>query len=143
MSVQKTSKPRFDVRAVYDQATGAVKDGRLDEAETICRRALPNCGEDPNILCLLGEISLRLKRPQEGRTFYARVLKTREDYPRALEGMGLALLADGNPRKAVDYLQKAAKAVPAGRPPASRSGGLSRNPVIAPSRRMRCGRGYA
>jgi tetratricopeptide (TPR) repeat protein len=100
------------VRSHYEQAVRALKAGDPEEAEKICRRALPKSGEDPNILCLLGEISLRLKRPQEGRTFYARVLKTRADYPRALEGMGLALLADGKPKKAVDYLQKAVEAVP-------------------------------
>ncbi len=100
------------VKDFYDQAVQKLKTGDLKEAETICRRALPVSRQDPNIMCLLGEINLRLKRPQEAKTWYGSVLKLHKKYPRAQEGMGLALLADGQAEEAVVFLQKAAAAVP-------------------------------
>jgi len=99
-------------RTVYEQAAKALKAGRVEEAESICRRALPAHPKEPNIMCLLGEISLRQRRPQEAQTWYGRVLKNLGDYPRAMEGMGLALLADGRPREAAEFLGKAAEALP-------------------------------
>jgi tetratricopeptide (TPR) repeat protein len=99
-------------RTVYEQAAKALKAGRVEEAESICRRALPAHPKEPNIMCLLGEISLRQRRPQEAQTWYGRVLKKLGDYPRAMEGMGLALLADGRPREAAEFLGKAAEALP-------------------------------
>ena len=99
-------------KTYYDQAVQKLKTGDLKEAESICRRALPVTRQDPNIMCLLGEISLRLKRPQEAKTWYGSVLKLRNQFPRAQEGMGLALLADGQPEEAAEFLRKAAKAAP-------------------------------
>ncbi|MGD8580623.1 MAG: tetratricopeptide repeat protein, partial [Lysobacterales bacterium] len=109
------SDPKPDseaVRATYERAVSALKSGDVDRAESICRKALPRFRNDPNILCLLGEISLRQRRPQEAQTLYGKVLKRVEGYPRALEGMGLALLADGRPKEAVDFLTRAAEAAP-------------------------------
>jgi tetratricopeptide (TPR) repeat protein len=100
------------VKEFYDQAVRELERGNLQKADTICRSALPVTRQDPNIMCLLGEISLRLKRPQEAKTWYGSVLKLHKKYPRAQEGMGLALLADGQAEEAVVFLQKAAQAVP-------------------------------
>lgn len=86
--------------------------GDTEEAELICRRALPEFGRDPNILCLMGEISLRQRRPQEARNLYGEVLARHPGFPRALEGMGLALLADKKPADASEFLVKAAAAAP-------------------------------
>jgi tetratricopeptide (TPR) repeat protein len=96
----------------YTQATQKLREGSLQEAESICRKALPVTRQDPNIMCLLGEISLRLKRPQEAKTWYGSVLKLYKKNPRAQEGMGLALLADGQPEEAIEFLKKASAAVP-------------------------------
>ena len=78
----------------------------------ICRRILPQSRQDPNIICLLGEICLRQRRPQEAENWFRKVLKRYEEYPRALEGLGLAMLADGNPKKASKILTKAVALVP-------------------------------
>jgi len=91
------------IREVYDLADKTLKAGDVHEAESICRRAIPRHRKDPNINCLLGEISLRLKRPQEAQTWYGNALKIHKGFPRALEGMGLALLADKRAADAVDY----------------------------------------
>jgi len=63
--------------------------------------------QDPNIICLLGEICLRQRRPQEAENWFRKVLRHHEEYPRALEGLGLAILADGNPKKASKILTRA------------------------------------
>ena len=78
----------------------------------ICRRVLPQSRQDLNIICLLGEICLRRRRPQEAEGWFEKVLKRHEEYPRALEGLGLAMLADGKPKKAAKILTKAAAAAP-------------------------------
>ena len=100
------------LKQIYDHAARTFQSGDIEEAELICRRALPEHGRDPNILCLLGEINLRQRRPQEAKNLFAEVLGRHPDFPRALEGMGLSLLADRKPADATEYLQKAVAAVP-------------------------------
>ena len=100
------------VKQSYDQAARKLSEGDLEEAELICRRALPSHRKDPNILCLLGEICLRQRRPQEAAPFFTRALERVPEFPRALEGLGLALLADKKPKQACDYLTRASKALP-------------------------------
>jgi len=100
------------IKKLYDHALGTLRAGDADEAELICRRALPKIGRDPNILCLLGEICLQRRKPQEARNLYAEVLNRHAGYPRALEGMGLALLADKKPADASEFLVKAVAAAP-------------------------------
>ena len=78
----------------------------------ICRRVLPQSRQDPNIICLLGEICLRQRRPQEAENWFRKVIKRHENDPRALEGLGLALLADGKPKKASKILTRAVAAAP-------------------------------
>ena len=108
---ESTSQPD-SIREIYNQAYQTLKAGDVQEAELICRRALPRHRKDPNINCLLGEINLRLRRPQEAQTWYGKALRVRKEFPRALEGMGLSLLADKRAAEAVDFLRKASAAVP-------------------------------
>ncbi len=100
------------IKEVYDHAVATLRAGDVDEAELICRRALPKIGRDPNILCLLGEICLQQRKPQVARTLYWEVLSRHAGYARALEGMGLALLAGKNPADASEFLVKAVAAAP-------------------------------
>jgi tetratricopeptide (TPR) repeat protein len=100
------------IKDLYDKALETLRAGDIEEAELICRHALPELGRDPNILCLMGEICLRQRRPQQGKNLYAEVLARHPGFPRGLEGMGLALLADRKPADASEYLVKAAAAAP-------------------------------
>ena len=100
------------IKAVYDQANRTLQAGDADEAELICRRALPQIGRDANIICLMGEICLRQRRLQEAKSLYGEVLGKHEGFPRALEGLGLALLADKEAAEASKYLARAVNAVP-------------------------------
>jgi tetratricopeptide (TPR) repeat protein len=100
------------LRQRYEQANGLLRAGDIEEAEQACRRALPVLGRDPNILCLLAEICLRQRRPQEAQHLFTEVLGRHADLPRALEGMGLALLADQRPGEACGFLSRAAAALP-------------------------------
>ena len=100
------------LRANYEAARHALQSGDADEAELICRRALPVHGRDPNLLCLLGEICLRLRRPQEAGNLFTEVLGRHADFPRALEGMGLSLLAGKAAADACEFLSRAAALLP-------------------------------
>ncbi|MCH7506977.1 MAG: sulfotransferase [Proteobacteria bacterium] len=112
MQTQTAAAGSDPIKDLYDRALKKFKAGHAREADMICRRAMPVYRKDPNIMCLLGEISLQLRRPQEAQTWYGKVLKNFNDFPRALEGMGLALLADSRPKQAVDFLHKAVDAAP-------------------------------
>ena len=107
-----TSTRTSSVREFYNHAFKVFKAGDVEEAELICRRGLPAFRRDPNILCLLGECRHKQRSYQEARTWFDEVLKKYEDFPRALEGSGLALIALKRPGKAVEYLKKAAELVP-------------------------------
>jgi tetratricopeptide (TPR) repeat protein len=100
------------IKEHYEQAVQSMNAGDIQNAEMICRRVLPKSHLDPNIACLLGEICLRQRRPQEGQTWFRKVLNKYHNYPRALEGIGLAMLADGKPKKAAKALATAADALP-------------------------------
>ena len=100
------------IRAFYDHAYGLMKAGDLDEAERTLRRAVVIYERNANIVCLLGEVLLRQRQPQQARQWYERCLDWFPGYPRALEGAGKAYLADGKAAKAVPLLQAAAEAVP-------------------------------
>jgi tetratricopeptide (TPR) repeat protein len=112
--MQKSPIPQnpSPVRQIYDLALKTEKAGEDAEAELICRKALPAHGKDPNILCLLGEVVLKQRRPQEARRWFDKVLKLYPEFPRALEGMGRAYLKDRKPGKALKFLQTAAEKLP-------------------------------
>jgi len=112
MSAPVSAEHSNSVRKVYELGLKTLEAGDTEEAEMICRRALATCEQDPNLLCLLAEILLKQKRTEEARKYFRNTLKRHPDYPRALEGMGLALLADSQPGPAIKFLQQAAVAVP-------------------------------
>jgi tetratricopeptide (TPR) repeat protein len=112
MATDSATEAAGPIRTAYEQANRALKTGDIEEAELICRRALPQHGRDGNLLCLLGEICLRQKRPQEAKQFFFDALGRHPGYPRALEGLGLALLADGNPARAIRYLRQVVEVLP-------------------------------
>jgi len=100
------------IKVQYDLARKSLRAGDVQEAESICRRILPRSRQDPNIICLLGDICLRKRKPQEAEGWFRKALKRHPGFPRALEGLGLSLLADSKPKRATEYLQKAASAAP-------------------------------
>ncbi len=100
------------VRQIYDQAHSVFQAGDGVEAEALLRQALPRFRNEPNLMCLLGEVCLSQRRPQEALAWFERVLKIVRDFPRALEGRGLALMADKRAREAIESLQKVVVAAP-------------------------------
>lgn len=117
-AMQDTSSPRertdraASIRAFYDHAQALLKADDLDEAERTLRRAVAIYERDPNILCLLGETLLRQRQPQEARRYFLRTLEHFPAYPRALEGAGKSWLGEKRPKRAVEFLRKAAAALP-------------------------------
>ena len=97
----KTDFVTDSVRSFYDRAIQFRDAGDLDEAERLCRRAQATYPFDPNIMCLLGELTLKQKRSQEALALFRQALKQFPGFPRALEGSGRALLAENKDRKSV------------------------------------------
>ena len=91
MQTPTTSGQPDPIRQIYDEALNTLNAGDAQAADLICRRALSEYASNPNINCLLGEISLRLRQPDKAQIWYENVLKIHENFPRALEGMGLSL----------------------------------------------------
>jgi len=114
MSPAKTSTTANtqEIKNLYERAHALVKAGQVQEAEAVCLGSSPGFRNDPNIRCLLGEICLQQRRPQEAREWYAGVLEKHPGFPRALEGLGLALLALGLPAEAAHCLGEAVAAAP-------------------------------
>ncbi|MEM1412771.1 MAG: sulfotransferase [Pseudomonadota bacterium] len=112
MANPRRPEQNASIRAFYEHALAHKKAGDLDEAERTLRRAVAIYQRDPNILCLLGEVSLEQRRPQESRRWFLHTLELFPGYPRALEGAGKTLLAEKKPKKAADYLRRAAEALP-------------------------------
>lgn len=100
------------IRAFYENALAKKKAGDLDGAEATLRRAVAIYQRDPNILCLLGEVTLEQRRPQEARRWFKLALNRFPGYPRALEGAGKSLLAERRPNRALEYLRGAAVSLP-------------------------------
>jgi tetratricopeptide (TPR) repeat protein len=112
MQTSQSAQQADTVRQAYELALKTEKAGEDAEAELICRKALPVHGRDPNILCLLGEVILKQRRPQEARRCFKEVLARVPDFPRALEGMGRTYLREKKSGKALKYLQRAAERLP-------------------------------
>ena len=104
--------PADSVRKFYDTALHSMRSDDLDRAESLCRRAQVIYPRDPNITCLLGEVLLKQRRPQEAEGWFRRTLKHFPGFPRALEGNGKALLAQKRAKEAVQVLRRAAEALP-------------------------------
>jgi tetratricopeptide (TPR) repeat protein len=101
-----------EIKNLYDRAQALVKAGEVQKAEAVCLHSLPEFRADPNIRCLLGEICLQQRRPKEAEAWYGMVLKKQPGFARALEGMGLAVLAGGRPGEAAGLLTAAVAAAP-------------------------------
>ncbi len=112
MAAPTDTLPSESVRVFYDTAMAHLRAGDLDQAEQVARRAQVIYPRDPNISCLLGELCLKRRRPQEARTWFGRTLEHFTDFPRALEGAGRALLDEKKPVRAAEFLARAARAVP-------------------------------
>lgn len=95
---------------VPDSLAGALQviaAGRLDEAETLCRRIAASAPKLADPLLFLGVIASRRGRPDEAIRFFRRALKLDPDYVDAHINLGNALQARGEIPAAIDSYRRA------------------------------------
>ncbi len=89
-----------------------VREGRYEEAEDVCRRALQADPADPDAWHLLGLISCRLGRLGEAESSYGRAISARPDFAKAHGDLGVALANQGRLEEAVASLRRAVALAP-------------------------------
>lgn len=84
------------VRATVERAVKLAQAGDPVQAEAICRESLQQYPDDGNLLCLLGTLLVRQRRPADAERPLRRAIDRHPDFLRAQEELGNALMAQGN-----------------------------------------------
>ena len=88
----------------FQQAVAVYRQGRLDDAETLCRRTLKSQAAHVGALHLLGVISLRKRNPEKAIEAFDRLLKLQPNSPDVLNNRAMALFDVGQKDKALASL---------------------------------------
>ena len=97
----------LDLNPPFQQAVSAYGQGRLDEAETLCRRAVKRQPAHVGALHLLGVIHLRKRNPARAIEAFDRLLKLQPNSPDVLNNRAMALFDVGQKDKALAGLDSA------------------------------------
>jgi protein O-GlcNAc transferase len=108
----------------FQQAVAVYRQGRLDEAETLCRRTLKRQAAHVGALHLLGVIGLRKRNPAKAIEAFDRLLKLQPNSPDVLNNRAMALFDVGQPDKALASLDSALALRPDYREALNNRGGL-------------------
>src|SRR3954454_17753141 len=91
----------------FQQAVTIYRQGRLEEAEALCRKTLKADPRHVPALHLLGVISLRKRDPAEAVEAFGRLLKLQPDSPDVLNNQAMALYDIGRRDEALASLDRA------------------------------------
>ncbi len=91
----------------FQQAVAVYRQGRLDEAETLCRRTLKSQAAHVGALHLLGVINLRKRNPAKAIEAFGRLLKLQPNSPDVLNNRAMALFDVGRQDEALASLDRA------------------------------------
>lgn len=93
--------------ATFQQAVTVYRQGRLDDAEALCRRTLKADPKHVPALHLLGVIGLRKRDPAAAVEAFGRLLKLQPDSPDVLNNQAMALFDIGRRDEALASLDRA------------------------------------
>ncbi|MFI5029515.1 MAG: tetratricopeptide repeat protein [Reyranellales bacterium] len=93
--------------AAFQQAVAIYRQGRLEEAEALCRETLKTDARHVGALHLLGVIGLRRRRPADALQAFDRVLKLQPDTPELLNNRAMALYDVGRHDEALKSFDRA------------------------------------
>ncbi len=88
------------------------RQGKLDDAEAIYRRALDSNPDHADSLQLLGALSLQRRHTQDAISLLRRAVAVRPDYPEALNNLATALHTQGEADEALTHWEKAVTVKP-------------------------------
>jgi tetratricopeptide (TPR) repeat protein len=107
-----SNPPIFDPGSVIRQAVALHQAGKVAEAAELYRRVLPQLGDDPQLLYLLGTAQLQLGNYQESAELLGKSLQRTPGNPGALSNRGIALHKLGRLDAALRDFELAAKNAP-------------------------------
>jgi len=84
-----------------------VRAGRIDDAETLCRRVLKHTPDDVNALGMLGAILLRQGHTDAAEVMLIRTIELEPGFAKPYEDLGVLYLDRGDALKALRFLEKA------------------------------------
>ena len=93
--------------AAFQQAVAAYRQGRLDDAEALCRKTLKADARHVGALHLLGVIGLRRRKPADALKAFDRLLKTQPNNPELLNNRAMALYDVGRHDEALKSFDRA------------------------------------
>jgi tetratricopeptide (TPR) repeat protein len=93
--------------AMFRQAVGRMREGRYDEARTLCLRILDKRPDDLDARELLGVMALQTGKFTDAADLFARILETQPDKPDHLVNHGSALMALGRNDDAISRFRRA------------------------------------
>ncbi|MDP9199921.1 MAG: sulfotransferase [Pseudomonadota bacterium] len=94
-------------RAAFDRALTFLRAGDGVMAEQLCRGALADFPDEPNLMSLLGAALNRQGRGQEAEPLLRRALEDEPGYAKGEEELGRSLLLQGRFDEAIERLRKA------------------------------------
>lgn len=91
----------------FQQAVAIYRQGRLEEAEALCRKTLKTDARHVGALHLLGVIGLRRRRPADALRAFDQLLKMQPDNPELLNNRAMALYDVGRQDEALRAFDRA------------------------------------
>jgi predicted O-linked N-acetylglucosamine transferase (SPINDLY family) len=92
---------------VFQQAVAIYRQGRLGDAEALCRKTLKADPGHPGALHMLGVIGLRTRKPAAALQAFDRLLKLQPDNPELLNNRAMALYDVGRHDEALQSFDRA------------------------------------
>ena len=95
-----------------DEAVKKFSDGRVAEAEEICRSALEINPKNPHALCLLGTIAYSVGQSEEALDLTKKAITLKPDFASAHANLGIILKSNGQVKEALNSIDYALKLNP-------------------------------
>jgi predicted O-linked N-acetylglucosamine transferase (SPINDLY family) len=92
----------------FERAIELQRQGRMSDAEALCREILEKADDDPRVFHLLGTLRFAAGARKEGVQLVKRALAVRPEYVEAEFNLGAMLAAMDRPAEAVEHYRRAA-----------------------------------
>lgn len=102
----------FASQSVLSEAIALINQGRISEAETMCRAAVERNPADVNMVALLGATLAKLRRYDEAEEYLREAIRLAPNFAKPHEDLGRVLMASGRTEESVAVLQNAVRLDP-------------------------------
>ena len=102
-----------DVRQKLDSIIRLINDGRVDDAEAMCRGALEAQPDEVNLVALMGAVLMKKGALESAEEHLRRAIEIEPAFARPHEDLGALLLSRKKPEEAIPHFKKAMAIDPA------------------------------